>query len=89
MVCTFLTDDKIYENISNMGNNYISYSIAIGMENIYFLNRFFRFINKEKINDDDLLESYDYLVSKCGEGSFKKLGTYKILPNYDNLFQRN
>ena len=53
MVCTFLTNDKIYKNISNMGNNLTPYSVAIGYENIYFLNPYFKFINKQKISDDD------------------------------------
>ena len=33
-VCSFLTNDKIYKYISNMGNNLTPYSIAIGWENI-------------------------------------------------------
>ena len=32
MVCSFLTNDKIYKYISNMGNNLTPYSIAIGWE---------------------------------------------------------
>ena len=35
MVCSFLTDDKNYKFISNMGNNLTPCSIAIGWENIY------------------------------------------------------
>ena len=35
MVCSFLTNDRIYKNISNMGNNLCPYSIAIGFENKY------------------------------------------------------
>ena len=34
MVCSFLTNDKIYKHISNMGNKLTPYSIAIGWENI-------------------------------------------------------
>ena len=34
MVCSFLTNDKIYKYISNMGYNLVPYSIAIGEENI-------------------------------------------------------
>ena len=30
MVCTFLTNDRIYKYVSNMGNNLTPYSIAIG-----------------------------------------------------------
>ena len=47
MVCTFLTNDKIYKNISNMGNNLIPYSIAMGEQNIYFLTPHFKFIKRE------------------------------------------
>ena len=36
-VCSFLTNDKIYKYISNMGNSLTPYSIAIGYENIYYL----------------------------------------------------
>ena len=34
MVCSFLTNDKIYKYISNMGNNLTPFGIAIGWENI-------------------------------------------------------
>ena len=30
MVCSFLTSDKIYEYVSNMGKNLTSYSVATG-----------------------------------------------------------
>ena len=43
MVCSFLTNDKIYKYISNMGNNLTPYSIAIGYENINYLTPFFRY----------------------------------------------
>ena len=36
-VCRFLTNDKSYKYISNMGNNLVPYSVAIGWENIYYL----------------------------------------------------
>ena len=54
MICSFLSNDKIYKYISNMGNNLKPYSIAIGMENIYYLTPYFKFIKKEKINVDDI-----------------------------------
>ena len=38
MVCSFLTNDRIYKYISNMGNNLTPYSIGIGFENIYYLS---------------------------------------------------
>ena len=42
MVCSFLTNDKIYKYISNMAKNLIPYSIAIDEENIYISNSGFR-----------------------------------------------
>ena len=35
-VCSFLTNDRIYEYISNMGNNWTPYSVAIGREKILY-----------------------------------------------------
>ena len=46
-VCSFLTNDKIYKYIFNMGNNLTPYSIAIGWENICFLTPYFRYIKKK------------------------------------------
>ena len=43
MVCSFLTNDKIYDYISNMGNNLITYTIVIGEENVFFSNSKFQF----------------------------------------------
>ena len=83
MICSFLTNNKIYKYVSNMGNYLAPYSIAIGMENIYFLTPSFKFVNKEKINGDDLFESFDYFISKSGKDSFKSLKTYEIHSNYD------
>ena len=37
MICSFLTSDKFYKYISNMGINLTPYIIAIGDENVYFL----------------------------------------------------
>ena len=47
MQCSFLISDNIYEYTSKMGNNLIPYSIAIGMENIYFLTPHFKFTKRE------------------------------------------
>ena len=73
-----------------MGNNLTPYSIAIGMQNIYFLTPHFLYIKKRKLNDDNLLETNDfsndpycYHISQCGEDSFKKLRTYKIHSKFD------
>ena len=84
MVCTFLTNDEIYKFISDIGINLTLCSIAIGWEYIYFLTPLFKFINKRKRNDDDnLFKSLDYLLSKYGNDSFKKLRKFKVHSNYD------
>ena len=59
MVCSFLTNDRIYKYISNMGNNITPCSIAIGWENIYYLTPYFIFIQKENIDVDDIDELFD------------------------------
>ena len=80
-VCSFLTNDKIYKYISNMGNNLTPYSIAIGSENIYYLTPYFKFIKKENIDvdDNDKLFDIDYHIIS----NYQKLRTYKIQSNYD------
>ena len=79
MVCSFLTNDRIYKYISNMGNNLVPYSIAIGWENIYYLTPSFKFIKKENIDENDIDKLFDYHnISNC-----QKLKTYKIHSNYD------
>ena len=46
MVCSFLTNDRIYKYISNMGNNLSPYSLAAGEENYYLLAPNFKIIKK-------------------------------------------
>ena len=46
MVCSFLTNDRIYKYISNMGNNLSPYSVATGEENCCLLTPNFNFIKK-------------------------------------------
>ena len=46
MICTFLTNDRFYKYISNMGNNLCPYSVATGEENYYLLAPNFKFIEK-------------------------------------------
>ena len=58
-VCSFLTDDKIYKYISNMGNNLSPYSIAIGWENVYYLTPCFRFVKRKNIDIDDIDKIFD------------------------------
>ena len=83
MICSFLSNDEIYNYISNMGNNLTSYSLAIGEENISFLNPLFRFVEKEKIHHDDDIELFEYYMSNSQIQSFKKLQVYKVHSNYD------
>ena len=78
MICSFLTDDNIYNYISNMGNNLTLQNIAIGMQNIYFSTPHLKYIKEGKINHDKLLEwndnssdLYYYCISQCGKDSFK------------------
>ena len=59
MVCSFLTKDKTYKYISNMGNSLIPYSIALGEENIYFLTPDFEFIKIENIKKNESMERND------------------------------
>ena len=79
MICSFVTNDKIFKYISNKGNNLSPYSIAIGGEKIYFFTPRFKFIKREKTNDNELLKTkessvdpFDYHVSNCGKSPFKK-----------------
>ena len=69
-----------------MGNNMISYPIAIG-EN--FLYDHFHFIKNKKIDEGTLLSStngsfdpYDYHVSNCAKKSFMKIEKQKIQSYY-------
>ena len=79
MVCSFLTNDKIYKYISNMGNNLTPYSIAIGWENIYYFTPYFKLAKKECIDQNDIDKVFDYHnISNC-----QKLRVYKIQSNYD------
>ena len=56
MVCSFLTTDKIYKYISNMGNNLSPYSIATGEENYYLLASIFKFMKKDKIDYNTIFD---------------------------------
>ena len=76
MVCSFLTNDKIYKYISNMGNNLTPYTIAIGWENVYYSTPYFRYIKKKNIDVDDIDKLFDidyFIITK-----YQKLRTYKI-----------
>ena len=84
-VCSFLTNDDIFKNISSMGNNSTPYSIAIGDDHFHFLTPYFKFIKREMINNNEILNTdeksvdpYDLHVSQCGKNSFKKVKIYKF-----------
>ena len=81
MVCSFLTNDKIYKYISNMGNNLTPYSIAIGGENIYYLTPYFRVIKKENIDVDNIDKLFD--IDYDDITSREKIEINKIHSNYD------
>ena len=80
MVCSFVTSDNIYEYISNMSNNLCPYSIATGEENYYLWAPNFKFIKKDKIDYDTILDGI--YVSDSKE-SFEELELCKIHSNYD------
>ena len=91
MVCSFLTNDKKYKYISNMGKNLVPYSITIGEENICFLTPDFKFIKRENIKNfkpmernENFIDLFDYHDSNCKKDLFKKLKIYKFCPYYDN-----
>ena len=50
MICSFLTNDRIYKYLSNMGNNLSPYSIATGEENYYLMAPNLKFNRKDKID---------------------------------------
>ena len=79
MLCSFLTDDRNYKYISNMGNNLSPCSIAVGWENIYYLTPYLKFTKKENIDENDIDKLFDYQnISNC-----RKLRVYKIHSKYD------
>ena len=80
MVCSFVTSDNIYECISNMRNSLCPYSIATGEENYYLLAPNFKFIKKDKIDYDTILDGIYVPDSK---ESFEELELCKIYSNYD------
>ena len=83
MVCSFLTADVIYKNISNMGNSLTPYSIAKGWENIYYLTPYFRFSKKENIDVDDIDKLFD--IDYDDITSREKIEKNKIHSNYDHV----
>ena len=82
MVCSFLTNDKIYKYISNMGNNLSPYSIATGEENYYLLAPNFKIIKKDKIDYNTILDGVYCSDSELKE-SFEEIVLCEIHSNYD------
>ena len=56
MICSFMTSDKIYEYTSNMANNLCPYSLATCEVNYYVLAPNFKFIKKDKVDYDTILD---------------------------------
>ena len=83
-VCSFLTNDRIYKYISNIGSNLSPCSIAIGYENIFYLTPFFKFTRKEIIDVDDIDKlfdiDYDDIINR------EELKINKIHSSYDKIF---
>ena len=82
MVCSFMTSDNIYEYISNMGNNLCPNSVATGEEKNYLLAPIFKFIKKDKIEYNTILDGI-YVPDSDLRESFDELELCKIHSNYD------
>ena len=89
MLCSFLTIDRVYRYILRMGISLHSYSIAKCGENIYFLTPHFKYIKKDKIDENELLNTnedfinpFDHLVSKYRIDFFQDIHKQKIHSNY-------
>ena len=83
MVCSFMTNDNIYEYISNMNDNLTPYSFAIRDENYYLLTPNFSFFKKDGIDYDTILNGIYVSNSDMGE-TFEEIDLCKIHSNYDN-----
>ena len=81
MVCSFLTNDRIYKFISSMGNILTPCSIAIGWENKYYLTPYLRFIKKDNIDVDDIDELFD--IDYDDMMNREEIKINKIHSNYD------
>ena len=82
MVCSFLTSDNIYEYISNMGRNLSPYSFAIGKENYYLLTPNFKYIKKDKVDYNTILDGI-YVPHSDLKESFEEIELTKIHWNYN------
>ena len=82
MVCSFMTSDNIYEYFSDMGNYLCLYSVATGDEYYYLLAPNFKFIKKDKIDFNSILDGI-YVPDSDLKKSFEELQLCKIHSNYD------
>ena len=82
IVCSIMTSDNIYEYILNMGNNLCPYSVATGEENYYLLTPILKFIKKDKIDYNTVLDGI-YVPDSYLKESFEELELCKIHSNYD------
>ena len=87
MIASFLTNDRIYKYISNIGNNLSPCSIAIGWKNIYYLAPFFKFIKKENIDVNDIDKLFD--IDYDDIMKHKDIKINKIHSNHDEEIEIN
>ena len=80
MVCSLLTGDNIYENFSDMGNNLCPYILATVEEIFYLMAPNLKFIKKDQIDYNTLL---DRIYAPDSKESFEELELCKIHSNYD------
>ena len=57
MSASFVTGDKIYKYISIMDNNLIPCSVATGGKYVSFITPHFKFVEKDKIDQNKLLDT--------------------------------
>ena len=81
IICSFMTSDIIYEYVSNMGNNLCPFSVATGEENYFLLATNFKFIKKDKIDYNTILDGI-YVPDSDLKESFEELELCKIHSNY-------
>ena len=84
-IIKFITEDKIIDYISLMGNIMCPSTIAIGEKNTYFISHHDKFFENDKIDEGTLLnktneylDPFLYHLGKCDVGSFKTLERSQI-----------
>ena len=78
-IVKFNIEDKIIDYKSLIGNNMVSFPIAVGGKYIYFLDNSWKFIETNKIEEGSLLnrtnnsiDPFEYHIERCGLNSFLK-----------------